>query len=170
MSGKNVEVKELDFSIMNIKTLTAFYNEGHDDLLAQIEALQKKQNAFPIKVMKDIAFDDLVLQAASYKHQSLTILRRCIAAAESAELDYKFSESFFLLNKAGELLRDKGFDKVTDSLRQAATASCLELRDLAKSVACVRSLEETCSRLFRSFESDEVNFRKLYDKNDYKGI
>jgi hypothetical protein len=158
------------FSLREIAKLTKLYESIHAELLSQVLSLEEVQQTFPIKASEDAPYDDLVLASASCKHKAISLLRDSITAAKSAEIDLSFCESFILLDKAQELLVDKGFEKFTDSLRQAAVAYSEELKELSKAVAKVKSVEETCQRLCRAFESDEVNFRKMYDKQDVKGF
>lgn len=157
-------------SLKDIDKFTKIYSDIYGELLSKIEELENIQHGFPVKVSKDFAYDDLTLQAANCKHKSLTLIRMCLTASGSAEIDYKYAQSFILLEKADEILKDKGFDRLTDSLRQAAMASSDELRRFSKVVVDIKALEETCTRLFKAFESDEVNFRKIYDKNEFKGF
>jgi hypothetical protein len=157
-------------SLKKVVMMTNVYRSFYANLKKEVLRLEEVQKGFPARLVSGLAFDDLVLQAANCKHEAIALIRDCLAVVGEAKADYEAGESYVLLYKSTVLLRDAGFDKLTDTLRSAATVSCKELTDLAKILSKLKSLEDSSTRLFRAFESDEVNFRKMYDKNDSKGF
>jgi len=154
----------------DMRKATELYETIYKEISSKLDELVEIQKSFPVKISKDISYENLILQAASCKHRALALSRDCLAVTASANIDLKYWQSYVLLDKSDELLRDKGFDKFTDTLRQAAMANNEYLREFAKVEAKLNGLEETSTRLFKAFESDEINFRKMYDKHEYKGL
>lgn len=109
-------------------------------------------------------YEDLVLFVSNCKHEALDLWKFSIALYESMEADSDYFNARFFLEVADEALRDKGFGKVTEALREHFLNSKNEIRSFKKVAAEALALKDASKKLVDAFESDEVNFRRFFDK------
>lgn len=109
-------------------------------------------------------YEDLVLFVSNCKHEALDLWKYSIALYESMEADSDYFNARFFLEVADDALRDKGFGKVTEALREHFLNSKGEIRNFKKVAAEAVALKDSSKKLVDAFESDEVNFRRFFDK------
>lgn len=144
---------------INIKQYTQTYRELYTQLVKMFEALEKRREAFPQKYSEDASFEDFTLEASNLKHEAIKLNRSVLALHSNAKIDLKYLTSHVLIKKADDILKDAGFDKLTDSLRSAAVASNTDLNDFAKVAGQIEALFESVRTLPKAFETDETNQR-----------
>lgn len=154
----------------DIVRLLSIYEEIYTELVKPVEFLEAEQDKFPVQVNPENEYDSLTLKASNLKHKSIQLMRDAITAHGNAEVDFSHAQSVILIDKADESLKDKGFEKVTDTLRQAAVANSVELREFEKVVRKLGSIKETVSRLARAFENDEFMFKEMAKKLNPMGL
>lgn len=141
---------------------------------AEMKSLEARQKKFPEKYLQKANegnYEDLLIQAAQLKHKSILLNRNVagIYVAIDSEIDYY--ESQILLYFAEYFLKEKGFDKITDLLRNSYLKSSKELKKLKILKGRIQGNQKASEQLVRAFESDEVNFRKFLDmKNKLRGL
>ncbi len=152
----------------------ATFEEAFKIIDKELKSLENKQQKFPEKYIAKATegdYEDLLILASQLKHKSIALSRNItgVFVALDAELDY--FESQILLYYAEHFLKEKGFDKITDLLRNSYLSSNKELKKLKILKGKFKAHEKSAEQLVRAFESDEVNFRKFLDmKNKLKGL
>ena len=155
------------------KQITTF-EEAFKIINKEIRILEEKKAKFPEKYLAKATegnYEDLLILASQLKHKSISLSRNItgVYVAVDAELDY--FESQILLYFAEYFLKEKGFDKITDLLRNSYLSSNRELKKLKVLKGKLKAVEKSAESLVRAFESDEVNFRKFLDmKNKLRGL
>lgn len=163
----NSTEKELQESL---KKIVEGYTPIYEKLERKLNKLEKVHEDFPVSYMQDTAYEDYVLKAAHYKHESIVILKESLSMSGSCKTDYEYLESQLKIYSADTFLREK-FDKVTDGLRNSFVKSKPEMRTLAKLQKRFEAQSTTIERLVKAFEADEVNFRRFHQMNlNLKGI
>lgn len=152
----------------------ANYVEGYKLLDKEYKTLETKQKQFPVKYLVKASegnYEDLLILAAQLKHQSIKINRNATGLLVNLVTDLDYYESQMLLYFAEIFLKEKGFDKVTDLLRNSYLSSSKEIKKLRALKGKVKAIVDSAEDLIRAFESDEVNFRKFMEMNNkLKGI
>lgn len=150
------------------------YVEGYKLLEKEMKSLEDHQQKFPGKYLQKASegnYEDLLILASQLKHRSIKLNRNSAGLLVNTATDLDYYESQILLYFAEVFLKDKGFDKVTDLLRNSYLSSSKEIKKLRVVKGKLKALMESAEALVRAFESDEVNFRKFMDmKNKLKGI
>lgn len=156
-----------------VKEITTF-EEAYKIVDRELKSLEIRQQKFPEKYITKATegdYENLLILASQLKHKSITLSRNItgVMVALIAELEYY--EAQILLYFAEYFLKEKGFDKITDLLRNSYISSSKELKKLNVLKGKLKALEKSAEQLVRAFESDEVNFRKFLDmKNKLKGL
>lgn len=140
----------------------------------EMKNLEKKQQSFPLKYLEKANegnYEDLLIQASQLKHKSISLHRNVSGIEVSLDTEIGYFEAQILLYFAEFFLKDKGFDKVTDLLRNSYLKSSKELKKLKNLQGKILANKKASEQLVRAFESDEVNFRKFLDmKNKLRGL
>lgn len=155
-------------SKLNVKKLVEEYQKLLLELSDQKEALQKEREKFPIRYMEKDDFEDWTLKAANLKHQSIRLFSLCAALRTSIDIDVRHTISHILVDEAEDFLKDRGFQKFTDSLRESVVSYHKEMKDLLKTQGRIEVLFDTVSRLTKAFETDETNLR-VFANYKHKG-
>lgn len=155
------------------KSLTN-YVEGYKLLEKEVKALEDQQQKFPGKYLSRASegnYEDLLILASQLKHRAIKLDRNAGGLLVNTDTDLDYYEAQILLYFAEPFLKDKGFDKVTDLLRNSYLSSSKEIKKLRVVKGKLKHLMDSAEALVRAFESDEVNFRKFMDmKNKLRGI
>ena len=155
------------------KDITGF-EEALTILNKQLKGLELRKQKFPEKYLKKAAdgnYEDLLILASQLKHDSISLHRNTTGMFVKISAELEYYESQILLYFAEEFLKDKGFDKVTDLLRNSYISSNKELKKLKIIKGKYKALEKSAEQLVRAFENDEFNFRKFMDmSNKLKGL
>lgn len=171
----------LDANIQNEKQLIELlnkkiekYNDVYKIINAEIKALDDRQKKFPEKYMaraNEGNYEDLLILASQLKHRAIVVTRNVTGALVELDAELDYFESQILLYFAEYFLKEKGFDKITDLLRNSYLKSNKELKKLKVLKGKIKAVEESTEALIKAFESDEVNFRKFLDmKNKLRGL
>lgn len=151
-----------------LKKLFEEYQKLYIELSDQKDALQKEREGFPKKYIENEDFEDWTLKAASLKHQGIRLFSLCAALRTSIDIDVKHAISHILIDEAEDFLKDRGFQKVTDSLRESVVSYSKEMKELLKMQGRIEVLFDTVSKLTRAFETDETNLR-VFANYKHKG-
>jgi hypothetical protein len=155
------------------KSLTN-YIEGYKLLEKEVKSLEDHQQKFPAKYLTKASegnYEDLLILASQLKHRSIKLNRNAAGLLVNTDTDLDYYEAQILLYFAEPFLKDKGFDKITDLLRNSYLSSSKEIKKLRVVKGKLKAVMESAESLVRAFESDEVNFRKFMDmKNKLRGI
>lgn len=162
----NKTLSLLDKEILKIENE---YRKIYETVLAKHKRLEALHEDFPVKFIKDEKYEDLVLQAANYKHQTIQLMREATAIAGNCKADYEYLEGQLKLYSADTFLREK-FDKVTDSLRNSFVKSKKPVRNILKILKGVEAIQNASEKLVRAFEMDEVNFRRFHAIQNVGGL
>lgn len=154
----NSTKEELD---KELSAISARYKTLFKTLELKHKKLDSAHEGFPKTFLSETKYEDFVLQASQLKHESIQLLREALALSSSCKTDYEYLESQLKLYSADSFLKDK-FDKVTEGLRDSFVKGNPHMRVLKKSLSGLESLAITSEKLVRSFEADEVNFRKFH--------
>jgi len=165
-----MSVKDEKFNMAVVLAVTKEYERQRIVMREHYEMLMNRRAAFPEKRIEGLDYENLVLLAASAKHEANTLVEQCTTLANLTEVDHEYFEAKVLIYMADDLLKDLGFDDSTAVLRTAATTSSLQLSNLRKEKVMLFALRDSAVRLFRTFESDEVNFRQFYKGNEIRGF
>jgi hypothetical protein len=144
---------------IDIKKFTARYTEMYAALDGSFKELQEAQFQFPQAFVDSEKFEEWTLIAANCKHRALDLSRRCVALNSSVDIDGGLLTANVLLNEAEAFLKDRGFERATDSLREAVVSHNKDLAEFMKLKGRIKALFEAAGRLHRAFETDETNFR-----------
>lgn len=152
----------------------ANYMEGYKLLDKEYQNMEAQQRKFPEKYLKRAEegnYEDLLILASQLKHKAIKINRNATGVLVNLDADLDYYEAQILLYHAEVFLKEKGFDKITDLLRNSYLSSSREIKKLRVYKGRLKALKDSAESLVRAFESDEVNFRKFLDmKNKLKGI
>jgi hypothetical protein len=160
--------------IESLKKSLENYSEGYKILEKEYKNLEEQQRKFPEKYLSRATegnYEDLLILASQLKHRSIKINRNSTGILVNLDTDLDYYEAQILLFFAETFLKEKGFDKVTDLLRNSYLSSNKEIKKMRSLKGRVKALKDSAESLVRAFESDEVNFRKFLDmKNKLKGM
>jgi hypothetical protein len=147
------------------------YAEVYREILKRYKQLQKDQKTLPSKFVQSEDFENHLLNAADLKHRAIEVWRDALACFDSIKADYDFYSSHMTLYDAESFLKERGFDRITDKLREAYVNANKDMNELTKEVGNIDALSQATERLVRAFESDETNCRRLLErKNKLIGI
>ena len=167
----NLSDKEKEIYDNKEKNLKIFKLLHDSILMKDYKVLQKEQGLLPKTYTNNNQdFEDHILAAANSKHKAIELYRTSLTAYDSicAELEY-FSAQLKLYLSEG-FLKEHGFDRATDSLRDSFVKSNVTIKDLIKVKGDLESLSGATERLVKAFENDETNCRRLLErKTKYLG-
>ncbi len=139
------------------------YKEALKPLSDKFKQLETAAESFPVKYLKEEDFDTHLLNAASCRRESLKLKRSYISLFTSIKQVYDYYEAYILLEIADEELNDK-FDKITINLRESFLAKNKPLGNLKKLKNNIEMEMDYAQDIFRSFMTDESNFRRYVDR------
>lgn len=155
-------------SIDYLQKLLETYIDLDKDLSKEYGHLVKEKESFPSSYLREKGehdFEDLMLKAASYKFKAITLARKYNGLAADIKVELEFVRANFKLNISEEALKTK-FEKITEGLRDAYVISKLEIKSLTKLNDRVQNFADSAEKLIKSFDGDEINFRRLADKKN----
>ena len=159
MSERELELKK------EMKSLYLEYSKAEDMLINRIASMEMEREKFPSRMSDaESSLEDLILSAARHKHDAISLTRDSISISESMNIDCDYFCSQIKLFMAESFLKEHGFDKTTESLRDAYVSSNQELRQIMKLMGRVKAIANVSEKLVRAFESDETNYRKLMER------
>jgi hypothetical protein len=128
-------------------------------------------SVMPIEFSSDHEYEDHMIQLAHLKHGAIKLANAAVKLHGSAKSDLAHYSARLKLDHAEEGLRDRGFDRVTEALRDSFCDVHGGLARLSKMAAELDGLAKTTLHLIKAFESDEQNIKKLMElKNTLKGL
>lgn len=154
------ELKE-DLAI-NHQFFTSFYKQINKDY----ESLSVLKKEFPRNYVLKDDFEDLLLKASQAKHFALTTNKLAMGLSEELGTKYKFFRAHFEIFIADDELKARNFSKITDSLRDSYIRTHKEMTDFEIMAGRYETLVSALDKLFKMFESDEINFRRFLEKKD----
>jgi hypothetical protein len=157
--------------VNNIRTELLVANQTYEEVYAKLfkefKKLQNEQKDLPIDFTgKHEEYENHLLKAAGLKHKSIEVWRDSLASIESINYDTTFYSAQFKLFEAESFLKEHGFDKITDALREAVVNGDEDMNKLFKIKGNIDSLAKATERLVRAFESDETNCRRLLERQN----
>lgn len=156
---KEIEIKK------EMKTLLFSYLEGESLMSKKIDSLIIEQEKFPKKFSgKTEDYEDYILMASQCKHQAIALFRDLTALYESINTDFNYFSSQLKLYLAESFLSEHGFDKPTESLREAYVSADDTIRNFSKVRAKIKANANAAEKLVKAFESDETNYRRLLER------
>jgi len=146
-----------------LKSYTEMFNTIKKN---KYEPIMQIKQGFPIKYLQDSNYDDLTLQASDAKHRAIELEKILQGLNDDMKIEIESAEANLVLYFAPQFLKDLGFDKPTSDMigRYLNNENLKVLKDLKKLHNLVDKLGTSAERLIRAFEADEVNFRRIMDK------
>jgi hypothetical protein len=156
---KELEIKK------EMKALLSSYRDGESLMSKRVDDLIVEQEKFPKKFSGSTEdYEDYILLASQCKHHAISLFRDLTALYESINTDFNYFSSQLKLYLAESFLSDHGFDKPTESLREAYVSSDETIRDFSKVKARIKANANASEKLVKAFESDETNYRRLLER------
>lgn len=159
--------------ISYLSKVIAHYTTALNSLEKNYKDGEEAKATFPEKYIssKDEDYENLLILAANLKHQMVSLNKMAMGIYSSVSIELDYNEAQILLNHSELALKQKGFDKITDTLRQSYLSSSKEIKKIRVLKGKIRAVMEASDDLIKAFESDEVNFRKFLDmKNKLRGL
>ena len=168
MSNTHNTMSETD-ALEIAKKLVEQYKGLEGGLRKEYKELIKIKEGFPARYLDKSEFEDLVLKASAAKFRAAQVARKLSGLASEAEYELDFLVANFKLYISDDALSEK-FDKITEGLRDAYVNSKIELKELGKLVSRVKIFADSAEKMIRQFDSDEINFRRLLDRQKMMGF
>lgn len=159
------ELKEdLEINLDFFKHMFKKINGDYDKLV-----LVKKE--FPQKYILNDDFEDLMLKASQAKHLALTTNKLAMGLSEELDTKLEFFKAHMEIYIVDDQLKQLNFTKVTESLRESFINTHKEIVEFRIMSGRYSTVVSSLDKLFKMFESDEINFRRFLEKKDQmKGL
>ena len=128
------------------------------DLYSKIEEQYKN---LPSTRKLKIDYEDAVLLSSSCKFESNKAWKMSVQAHESIQVDVDYFTSVLKYEVSEQSLKNKGFDKITDSMRESFVRMNKPLKDLLKASAELLSIRLSLEKNVRGFDNSETSYRKM---------
>lgn len=133
--------------------------------------LENLYDTFPKNFSAKVDFEDFLIKSSICKHQAISLMKNSMALYGRIECDLDYYESIIKIYLAGDFLKNKGFDRITDTLRDSYISSNKNIIALRKIKKEFKTFEESSEKLIRLYEGAEINCRKFVEmKNKLKGL
>ena len=169
--SKTAEAKKIrDAAIKQIKDqdvlkMLTSYTNGYDLLNDQYDQIKAHRDE-TFKLTKELDksknskdHEDLMFRTSELKNLTADLHKFANDLGVDLKGDVEFFEAGIKLGRADNLLKDKGFLKITETIRSVAMDSLIEVREMRRVLGKVRSLSMALLNLFESLKMDETNFR-----------
>lgn len=144
----------------------AFFKQFFQKINKDYDALVAIKKDFPQKyIMKD-DFEDLMIKSSQAKHLALTTNKLAMGLSEELEIKLEFYKAHIQIYIVDDELKGKNFTKITDSLRESYIKTHKEIAEFEIMGSRFQTLVSSLDKLFKMFESDEINFRRFLEKKD----
>jgi len=148
-----------------------FFKNFFHKINKEYDALVAIKKDFPQKYVLKDDFEDLMLKSSQAKHLALTTNKLAMGLSEELELKLEFYKAHIQIYIVDDELKAKNFTKITDSLRESYIKTHKEIVEFEIMVSRFQTLVTSLDKLFKMFESDEINFRRFLEKKDQmKGL
>lgn len=146
-----------------IKEIAGKYASLSKDLDSKHEVLSQIKDQFPESYDPKADLESSLLLAGSAKHKAIQLWRAAMKAHGMILKDCEYFTAELKLNTSEEALKDKGFTRITDTLRDTFVSNHGGLLELTLISEELRSHSKCAEALARAFEGDENNFRRILD-------
>jgi len=102
----------------------------------------------------------LMFATADLKHHANKLFRHSIRTFKAAKATLEYMEAYVKLGKADSILKNKGYEKITDSSRTVAAHSLKEMLEFKILLAELESYYLSSERLIDNLLADEVDLRQ----------
>lgn len=167
---KKTTKNETEINI-EIGELCEIHKTTREQLDSTYRHLLESRPKIPETFSQAYDYESDLLKTAQMKHKAVELFGSSLELKLLIEADIAYFTSQLKLHTATEFLKDSGFDKISESLRDSYVASNSKMHELAKIFAKVRALADTIDKICWAISADEKSLQiMLTEAKKLKGM
>lgn len=161
MSSNDVKSKKVEKTYQEeIVSVTKVHDQSLQLIVSSFDKINKAREVIFERIEKDDDAEDLMFEVADLKHEANVLYKNSIKAYKGAKATLEYIEAYLKMGKIDDILKNKGYEKITDTNRSMAVNSLKEVLAFKLMLAELESYKESSENLVENLLADEHDLRQ----------